>query len=220
MAEFVRQVAVAEEAADQGALKGKLPPPPGPPGAAAPTTDDTDMADAPAAPAAGVGSGWVAAEDTEQARASAARAAGSGDGDVDMRDGEDATAQGGAGGGGGADGLLTSGAPSAKAMGMGLGGVLESLRERGELKGGINDMVWGGRAGDRVKSKLTVLEDVFTGSDEKLAQDVEAALTRRDEFGRVLTPKEAYRQLCYKFHGIVRGWSFVCVCVTGSVWCM
>ncbi len=86
---------------------------------------------------------------------------------------------------------------------MGLGGILDSLRQRGELKGGINDMVWGGRASDRAKSKLTVLEEVFTGSDDKLVQDVETALTRRDEFGRVLTPKEAYRQLCYAFHGVV-----------------
>ena len=33
---------------------------------------------------------------------------------------------------------------------------------------------------------------------EKLASDIETALTRRDEFGRVMTPKEAFRALCYK----------------------
>lgn len=91
-----------------------------------------------------------------------------------------------------------------KATSMGLGGVLESLRERGELKGGLNDIVWGGRVSDRTKGKLGVLQEVYTGSDDKLVRDVEAALTRRDEFGRVLTPKEAFRQLCYGFHGIVR----------------
>lgn len=92
-----------------------------------------------------------------------------------------------------------------KATSMGLGGVLQSLRDRGELKGGLNDIMWGGRVSDRTKGKLDVLQEVYTGSDDKLVRDVEAALTRRDEFGRVLTPKEAFRQLCYGFHGIVRG---------------
>ena len=30
----------------------------------------------------------------------------------------------------------------------------------------------------------------------------QVALTRKDEYGRILTPKEAFRQLCYRFHGI------------------
>ena len=33
---------------------------------------------------------------------------------------------------------------------------------------------------------------------EKLASEFETALTRRDEYGRVMTPKEAFRELCYK----------------------
>ena len=36
------------------------------------------------------------------------------------------------------------------------------------------------------------------GHKEKLASDIETALTRRDEFGRVMTPKEAFRALCHK----------------------
>lgn len=44
------------------------------------------------------------------------------------------------------------------------------------------------------------LEEVYTGGrqEDKLALDVEVALTRKDEYGRILTPKEAFRQLCYR----------------------
>lgn len=47
------------------------------------------------------------------------------------------------------------------------------------------------------------LEDVYTGGrqEDRLALDVEVALTRKDEYGRVLTPKEAFRQLCYRCLG-------------------
>lgn len=41
---------------------------------------------------------------------------------------------------------------------------------------------------------------MFTGGrqEDRLALDVEVALTRKDEYGRILTPKEAFRQLCYR----------------------
>ena len=35
------------------------------------------------------------------------------------------------------------------------------------------------------------------------ARSVETALTIKDQFGRVLTPKERFRELCYQFHGKV-----------------
>jgi hypothetical protein len=35
-------------------------------------------------------------------------------------------------------------------------------------------------------------------TDNELAANVEVALTRKDEFGRIMTPKEAFRQLCYR----------------------
>ena len=42
---------------------------------------------------------------------------------------------------------------------------------------------------------------VYTGGKhtDRIAADIETALTRRDEFGRVMTPKEAFRALCYKY---------------------
>ena len=35
-----------------------------------------------------------------------------------------------------------------------------------------------------------------------MSDNIDDALTRTDEFGRVISPKEAFRQLCYNFHGI------------------
>ena len=44
------------------------------------------------------------------------------------------------------------------------------------------------------------LEDVYRGGahDERLARSIEMALTTKDEFGQVMTPKERFRQLCYE----------------------
>lgn len=71
------------------------------------------------------------------------------------------------------------------------------LRERGELQQKVE---WAGRTNDMKKEKLTGLEDVYQGGrhEDKLAADIEQALTERDEFGRVLTPKERFRRLCHK----------------------
>lgn len=43
------------------------------------------------------------------------------------------------------------------------------------------------------------LDGVFTGGreHERVARSVEAALTVRDNYGRILTPKERFRQICY-----------------------
>lgn len=47
---------------------------------------------------------------------------------------------------------------------------------------------------------LQGLETVYTGgrSSNELENSVERALTRRDVHGRVLTPKEAFRDLCHQ----------------------
>ncbi len=72
------------------------------------------------------------------------------------------------------------------------------LNERKEL---VQPMEWSGRTNDMKPEKLAGLEDVYTGGRQEKPMDarVEAALTRRDEYGRVMTPKEAFRQLCYKY---------------------
>ncbi|KAM3283032.1 SART-1 family protein DOT2 [Capsicum chacoense] len=75
-------------------------------------------------------------------------------------------------------------------VGKGLAGVLKLLQERGTLK---EDIDWGGRNMDKKKSKLVGIR----GEDGKKEINIE----RTDEYGRILTPKEAFRLLSHKFHG-------------------
>ena len=83
-------------------------------------------------------------------------------------------------------------------MDRGIGGALKLLQDRGELRKTVR---WAGRTND--KKHNNVRDVIESYSDQtQFAQDIESALTRKDEFGRVMTPKEAFRQLCYKFHGI------------------
>ncbi|KAG5001008.1 hypothetical protein JHK87_022080 [Glycine soja] len=81
------------------------------------------------------------------------------------------------------------------AVGKGLSGALKLLKERGTLKESIE---WGGRNMDKKKSKLVGIVD----DEEKEAQKTrEIRIERTDEFGRILTPKEAFRMISHKFHG-------------------
>ncbi|GAB4814564.1 hypothetical protein N2152v2_001610 [Parachlorella kessleri] len=88
-----------------------------------------------------------------------------------------------------------------KVIGTGLAGALAFLKDRGELSKPVE---WAGRTNDSKKVNIQGLDDVYTGGrhEDRLARDVEVALTRKDEHGRILTPKEAFRQLCHRFHGI------------------
>ncbi|WOL12238.1 SART-1 family protein DOT2 [Canna indica] len=76
------------------------------------------------------------------------------------------------------------------AVGKGLSGALKLLKERGALKETID---WGGRTMDKKKSKLVGLYD------NEGAKEIR--IERTDEFGRIMTPKEAFRMLSHKFHG-------------------
>ncbi|KAG2440237.1 hypothetical protein HXX76_004349 [Chlamydomonas incerta] len=88
-----------------------------------------------------------------------------------------------------------------RAVGRGLAGALGLLQDKGALKVGVE---WSGRNTDRSKNALQGLDDVYSGGrqTDRVARSVEAALTIKDKFGRVLTPKERFRQLCHSFHGI------------------
>ena len=90
------------------------------------------------------------------------------------------------------------------AVGVGLGAVLASLRDKGDLSAPVE---WAGRSTDVHAAEGAVpgtFADVYRGGrHEKFTEaSIEAALTERDEFGRVLTPKERFRRLCHAFHGI------------------
>ncbi|CAL9185687.1 unnamed protein product [Musa hybrid cultivar] len=76
------------------------------------------------------------------------------------------------------------------AVGKGLSGALKLLKERGALKETVD---WGGRTMDKKKSKLVGLYD--DGGTKEIR------IERTDEFGRIMTPKEAFRMLSHKFHG-------------------
>nr|XP_043609350.1 SART-1 family protein DOT2 [Erigeron canadensis] len=76
-------------------------------------------------------------------------------------------------------------------LGKGLAGALQLLKERGTLKDTVE---WGGRNMDKKKSKLVGL--VNENDDKK-----EIRIERTDEYGRILTPKEAFRLISHKFHG-------------------
>ncbi|GLT57012.1 hypothetical protein SLA2020_300190 [Shorea laevis] len=80
------------------------------------------------------------------------------------------------------------------AVGKGLSGALQLLKERGTLKETIE---WGGRNMDKKKSKLVGIID----DDRENDRFKDIRIERTDEFGRIVTPKEAFRMLSHKFHG-------------------
>eukprot|EP00889_Picochlorum_renovo_P004137 jgi/Picre1/31167/NNA_006521.t1 len=92
-----------------------------------------------------------------------------------------------------------------KTIGVGLGSALSYLKERGELHKPVE---WAGRTNDSRDPFFTKAmggyQDVYSGgrTEDEIAANVEVALTRKDEYGRILTPKEAFRNLCHSFHGI------------------
>ncbi|CAN1829248.1 SART-1 family protein DOT2 [Linum perenne] len=90
-------------------------------------------------------------------------------------------------------------------VGKGLSGALKLLHDRGTLKESIN---WGGRNMDKKKSKLVGIVDNDDGKgkekknkDKDMDRFEHVSLERTDEFGRTLTPKEAFRIISHRFHG-------------------
>ncbi|KDD75715.1 hypothetical protein H632_c534p0, partial [Helicosporidium sp. ATCC 50920] len=83
----------------------------------------------------------------------------------------------------------------------GLASALALMREDGTLQEAVE---WGGRTNDVKKAMADGLKQVFTGgrASTRLEQSIEAALQHKDEYGRVLAPKEAFRRQCHQFHGI------------------
>merc|ERR1712166_1317413 len=83
-------------------------------------------------------------------------------------------------------------------LGRGLGGALEMIRNRGSLKDSV-EMVLGRNEDEK---SLQVND-----ADDRVALDAEGKklskfrLEYRDKFGRLLSQKEAFRQLSYGFHG-------------------
>lgn len=95
-------------------------------------------------------------------------------------------------------------------LGRGLGGVLGLLKQTGDLSRPIAQREeMRGRAKDKKTyddyealdlSKVVRIGDNATERDREMASR-EVKLEYRDKNGRLLTRKEAFRELCYQFHG-------------------
>ena len=91
----------------------------------------------------------------------------------------------------------------ANPMGSGLAATLALLKETGKLH--ENDM-WDGRTNDKKPLALMRVREAaeITGAEFD-GHNFDFKLDRYDEFGRKMTPKEAFRELCHRFHGIEPG---------------
>jgi hypothetical protein len=85
-------------------------------------------------------------------------------------------------------------------LGRGLGETLVTVRERGWLHG----VEYCGRQSDFKGNQQKQVEEALLSDDTALSHRVGASLQRTDEFGRILTPKEAFRDVSYAFHGYHR----------------
>lgn len=119
----------------------------------------------------------------------------------EMSDGEDE-------GGDGAFGSTANSAP----VGRGLANFLSMLKQTGEITGknaGKEELR--GRAKDErtyedyealdLKEVVKMDQSAMTNEKDREFANREIKLEYRDEHGRLLTRKEAYRQMCYQFHG-------------------
>ena len=91
---------------------------------------------------------------------------------------------------------------------IGLASVLQDMKASGQLED--KGPRWSGRANDlkdhhdrrRVLEASRVIQE---GARSSETQKFNFKLDKYDEFGRTLTPKEAFRELCWKFHGKAPG---------------
>ena len=92
---------------------------------------------------------------------------------------------------------------------IGLAGILSELKSSGQLED--KGPRWSGRANDLKDhhDRKRALEASGVDVDESIPnsekQKFNFKLDKYDEFGRTLTPKEAFRELCWKFHGKAPG---------------
>jgi len=97
-------------------------------------------------------------------------------------------------------------------VGRGLANVLSMLKQTGEITGknaGKEELR--GRAKDErtyddyetldLKEVVKIEQSAMTNAKDREFANREIKLEYRDEHGRLLTRKEAYRQMCYQFHG-------------------
>ena len=94
---------------------------------------------------------------------------------------------------------------------IGLASILQDMKASGQLED--KGPRWSGRANDlkddhdreRVLEASGVIEVQDGGGPSSETRKFNFKLDKYDEFGRTLTPKEAFRELCWKFHGKAPG---------------
>ena len=85
----------------------------------------------------------------------------------------------------------------------GIAATLEMMRQAGKLN---ETEMWDGRTNDKKPLALQrSREAAAISSGEFDGHKFEFHLDKFDEFGRKMTPKEAFRELCHRFHGIEPG---------------
>ena len=108
-----------------------------------------------------------------------------------------------------ADEVMEGTTGSAAPLGRGVGGILGLLKQTGAIQQTKTEVLRG-RAKDEknyedyqpldLKKVVRIDERTATDKDKEFANR-EIKLEYRDKHGRLLTRKEAYRDLCYQFHG-------------------
>ena len=95
-------------------------------------------------------------------------------------------------------------------VGRGLANVLSMLKQTGDFKNAGREELRGRAKDERtyddyealnLKDVVKIDESALTNEKDREFANREIKLEYRDEHGRLLTRKEAYRQMCYQFHG-------------------
>ena len=99
-----------------------------------------------------------------------------------------------------ADRVNLGGISESSTASKGLAATLELLKDTGKLR---ETEMWDGRTNDKKPLALQrAREAAALPSGEHEGKKFDFNLDKYDEFGRKMTPKEAFRDLCHKFHGI------------------
>ena len=99
-----------------------------------------------------------------------------------------------------ADRVTLGGIGESSTASKGLAATLALLKDTGKLR---ETEMWDGRTNDKKPLALQrAREAAALPSGEHEGKKFDFNLDKYDEFGRKMTPKEAFRDLCHKFHGI------------------
>merc|ERR1712217_959349 len=85
-------------------------------------------------------------------------------------------------------------------IGTGIGKTIFLLRDRGLLS--FRDIEMAGRSNDKKFLDIALIKEKISFEDNnKYSFYIDEAFSRTDNYGRILTTKQAFGELCYNFHG-------------------